>query len=478
MPSCASVSPYAPLALMLLSLGAGEPEDLTNLEVALTRHTRDIYAVDLDEIKKRGVLRVLTRNNSAHYYIARGEQRGFEYELAKAFAKELGVRLAVVVPPSRNALIKGLLDGHGDMIAAGTTITNVRGEKVLFTPPVTSAPRVVTTHENIVKPLETLEDLSAFEIHLSFRSTTLRDMRAVETKLGRALRLVDVTDGVEMEAMVHRVGEGEYEATVIDEDLLHLAQAAGEPVQTGVIISEARHKGWAVHPGAPALHEAASQFIEKHSKSGLIRILYGKYYRANSRFAKKAQELEYRADASGTISPYDDLFKEAEAETGLDWRLLAAVAYTESRFDPKAESRWGAKGLMQVLPSTAKSIGFRSLDSPRAQVMAGAKYLARLVSRFDESIAERQRIRFALAAYNAGLGHVYDARRLAEQTKKNPDRWFKNVEEALKLKMDKKWHEKTRHGYCRAVETVQYVSSIQTRYDVYVRHVKHATRDK
>ncbi len=468
----------APLALMLLLCGADEePEDHSNLEVALTRHTREVYAADLDEIKKRGVLRMLTRNNSASYYIARGEQRGFEYELAKAFAKSLGVRLAVVVPPSRNALIKGLLDGEGDIIAAGTTITAARGEKVLFTPTVVSAPRVVTTHEHIVKPLETLEDLAAFQVHLSFRSTTLRDMRAVETKLGRALSLIDVTDGVEMEEMVNRVGTGQYEATVIDEDLLHLAQAAGEPVQTGVVISEPRDKGWAVHPGAPALHAAASEFIEKHQKTGLIRILYGKYYRANSRFAQPSQPHDYRADAAGVISPYDDLFKEAEAETGLDWRLLAAVAYTESRFDAKAESRFGAKGLMQVLPSTARSIGFKSLADPRSQIMAGARYLARLVSRFDSSIAERQRVRFALAAYNAGLGHVYDARRLAESTGKDPDRWFQNVEEALKLKMDRRWHEKTRHGYCRAVETIQYVSSIQSRYDVYVRHVKHGTRD-
>lgn len=461
------------IALLLLSTGSGDFEDHSNLEATLTRHTRERYAGDLEEIKKRGVLRMLTRNNSASYYIARGDERGFEYELAEAFAKSLGVRLAVVVPPSRNALIKGLLDGEGDIIAAGMTITPARGDKVRFTPQILASSRVITTHEDIIKPLETIGDVAGFEVHLSFRSTTLRDLRRVEDQLGTPLRLVDVTDGVEMEEMVHRVATGEYEATVIDEDLLKLAIAAGEPVKSGVVVSEPRAKGWAFHPGAPALAEAATAFVEKHQKTGLIRILYGKYYRASSRFAKRAQELEYRADASGVISPFDDLFREAEKETGLDWRLLAAVAYTESRFDADAESRFGAVGLMQVLPSTAKSIGFPDVRAPRNNILAGAKYLARLVSRFDDAIDERQRVRFALAAYNAGLGHVYDARRLAKKIDKQDDRWFGNVEEALRLKTDRRWHEQTRHGYCRALETITYVSSIQARYDVYVRHVPH-----
>lgn len=469
------MSPLAPLLLALLA-APGDAEDLSNLESALTRHTRFRYAGDLEEIKKRGVLRVLTRNNSSGYYIARGTERGFQYELAAAFAKALDVRLAIVVPPSRNGLMESLLDGRGDMIAAGMTITPERAEKVVFTPKVTAAGRVVATHEDIIKPLEQIEDLLAFTVHLSFRSTTYRDLAAVQDKLPLPLTLRDVKGGLEMEEMIARVGNGEYEATVIDEDLLGLAMAAGEPVRPGPRVSEPKEKGWAFHPGAPALQQAASEFIAKSQKNGLIRILYAKYYKPQARGARFARELDYRADASGVISPYDDLFRAAEKETGLDWRLLAAVAYSESRFDPKAESRFGAVGLMQVLPSTAKSVGVTNPRDPAESVKAGSRYLARLVSRFDPKIDERQRIRFALAAYNAGLGHVYDARRLAKQIGKDENRWFQNVEEALRLKMDKKWHEKTRHGYCRAVETITYVSRIQSHYDVYVRHVKHETR--
>ncbi|NJK88156.1 MAG: transporter substrate-binding domain-containing protein [Myxococcales bacterium] len=113
-----------------------------DLESSLMRHTREQYAADLEGIRRRGVLRVLTLNNSSSYFITRGTQRGFEYELAEAFAKELGVRLAIVVPTSRGSLIEELLAGNGDLIAAGMTKTEARAEKVRFTRPLLSSPRV------------------------------------------------------------------------------------------------------------------------------------------------------------------------------------------------------------------------------------------------------------------------------------------------------------------------------------------------
>jgi membrane-bound lytic murein transglycosylase F len=157
---------------------------------------------------------------------------------------------------------------------------------------------------------------------------------------------------------------------------------------------------------------------------------------------------------------------------GIDWRLLAAVAYAESRFDPKAESRFGAKGLMQLLPSTAKRVGVTDLLDPRKNVLAGARYLERLMKIFaDDGVDPRQQIRFALAAYNCGLGHVMDARDIARKIGKDPDRWFNEVEDAMRLKQNPKWHRRTRYGYARARETIAYVSRIQSQYDVFARHV-------
>lgn len=462
-----------PALLLLVQTEVSEPRDLSNLEVALTRHTRDRYVADIDEIKRRGVLRVLTRNSSATYFVARGAQRGFQLELARAFAETLGVRLAMVVPPTRDALIEALLAGEGDMIAAGMSVTPARAEKVRFTPPLFNAKRYFVTHRHTVKMVESIEDLTQFDIHLNFRSTTYATMKQLQAKTGRPLRLFDVEGDAEMEEMLQRVSAGVYEATVADLSLVELAQAAGAEVEPRLQLGGERPKGWAVHPAAPGLAEAASAFVQKHRTSGLIRMMYARYFKPDSRFAARARDLEYRADADGALSPFDELFKEAGRETGIDWRLLAAVAYSESRFNAKAQSRWGAVGLMQVLPNTAKRVGItKKLKDPRNNILAGARYLRRLAGIFGQAgVAKRQQMRFALAAYNSGLGHIFDARELAEQTGLDRNRWFHNVEEALKLKQDRRWHEKTKYGYARAAETVKYVSKIQTRYDVYVRHV-------
>ncbi len=439
------------------------------MEQSLTRHTQARYVADLDAIKRAGVLRVLVRNNSAAYFVARGAQRGFQFELASAFAKSLGVRVAFVSPPSRDQLIGSLLSGEADLIAAGMTITPSRGEKVRFTRPVLKTHRVVVTAADHKTPVENLDDLRNLEIHLNFRSTTYRDAQRLEKLLGAPLNMVDITDGVEMEQMMRRVSEGRYEATIVDDNLVDQQVGEGLAIKSRISIGDALPKGWALHPGAGKLRVAADAFISKNRS--LINVLYHRYFRPTARGAKHAKDA-FRADRSGRLSPYDAMLKAAGEAEGIDWRLLAAIAYTESRFDPAAESRFGAQGLMQVLPSTARSLGFKDIRRPRENIRAGARYLKRLISRFDDpKIEKRQRVRFALAAYNAGLGHVLDARSLARKVGVDPDRWFRNVERALLLKKERKWHEKTKFGYCRAGETVKYVSQVQARYDVYSRLV-------
>lgn len=461
------------LLVLIAQNDVAPARDLSNLEVALTRHTRKRYIGDVEEIKRRGVLRVLTRNSSATYFVAKGAQRGFQFELAQTFADTLGVRLAMVVPPTRDALLEALLAGEGDMIAAGMSHTPARAEKVRFTAPLFSARRVFVTHRHTIKFVESARDLAQFDIHLNFRSTTMGNIRDAQKEAGQPFRLFDVGGEAEMEEMLRRVSAGVYEATVSDLSLVDLAKAGGANVEPRFEMGEPRDKAWAFHPQAVQLAELADKFVRKHRKSGLIRMMYARYFKANSRYAARARNLEYRADADGAISPYDELFKQMAKETGIDWRLLAAVAYSESRFDAQAKSRWGAVGLMQVLPNTAKRVGISvGLERPRNNIRAGARYLRRLARIFEQAgVSKRQQMRFALAAYNAGIGHIFDARLLAEATGRDRNRWFANVEEGLRLKQDRKWHEKTKYGYARASETIKYVSKIQSRYDVYVRHV-------
>lgn len=456
-------------------VGDGE----VNLEQVL-RSSPIRHTGDLDEILARGTLRVLTRNNSSHYFVLRGEQWGFQYELAQRFAERLGVRLQMVVPEDRDSLTNALLEGEGDIIAAGMTITAGRGERVVFSPAVTHARRVVVTHEDIVKRLEQPAELSRFVLHLNFRSTTFSMAQAYQRRLGLPLLVQDVPPDVEMEEMLRRVGAGEYEATIVDENLLRLEQAAGTPVEARIPIGASIAKGWAFRPSATRLTEEAAAFIERHQRDGLIRVLYAKYFLPSTRLARGARDFEFRADEEGRISPYDDIFRRVGGETGIDWRLLAALAYSESRFNPTVRSAFGALGLMQVMPSTARQVkGIRlpkdperALLEPELNIQLGARYLSWLMARFEqEGVSRKQQIRFALAAYNAGLGHIMDARELARRTGRDPNLWFGNVEQAIQLKKDRKWHATTRFGFCRADQVINYVSRIQTRYDVYVRHV-------
>ena len=458
---------------VLLALAASQPDpavpDVDEFAFSLTRHTLERYVADLPGLKKRGVLRVLTRNNSVSYYVARGAERGFEFELASAFAEALGLRVTFVVPERRGQLIGALLAGEGDIVAAGMSVTPARSEKLEFTRPYLKSQRVVATRDGLVPAPHDPRDLLDLTIHLSFRSTTFQDAKALSAELGAPLRLVDVEDGVEMERMMERVADGTYEATIVDDVLLGLEQAAGLPLAAGPGIGQPRDKAWAVHPAAPRLARAANRFLDRQRR--LVAILRGRYFRP-SRTARSARSEVYRADRSGRISPYDRLFRRVGERVGIDWRLLAAVAYTESRFDPVAKSRFGARGLMQLLPTTAARVGATRLFDPAENVEAGGKYLRRLMKVFaGDGVDREEQIRFAVAAYNCGLGHVMDARNLAKRTGRDPNRWFGQVEAAMKLKEQPEWHRTTRYGYARARETIAYVARVQSQYEVFTRHV-------
>jgi len=464
----------AALGLLFLLAGAeaDEPDPFRNLEFTLTRHTRDRYAVDLEGIRSRGVLRVLTRNNSSAYFVARGRERGFEFELARSFARRLGVRVAFVVPDQRSDLIEMLHAGLGDMVAAGMTRTAARAERVRFSEPLLEADRVVAAHPKLVKRVESPADLAQLKIHTSFKSTTFRTAVRFGQIHDVKLDVADVPSGLEMEEQLRMVAEGEYEAVIVDSNILDLARAAGVEAEAVWSIGPPLPKSWAFHPDAVELQAEADAFIGASRRNGLLNIMYVRYYLPHALGFRTAQDVAFRADADGAISPYDELFRKAGDMVDIDWRLLAAIAYAESRFDPTVRSAWGAMGLMQVLPSTARRVGVRDPSTPWGSVRAGALYLRRLFDFFEEEgLPLRQRIRFALASYNAGLGHVIDARKLAPLIDRDPNRWFNHVEDALELKRHRKWHERSKYGYARAGETIAYVSRVQAQYDVFVRHV-------
>ena len=447
---------------------------------ALTVHTRVTATPDLAGIKERKVLRVLTRNNALTYLLYRGAQFGFDYDLSELLAEALGVRLEIIVVPSRDQLIPWLLEGRGDLIAASLTATDDRMEKVLFSRPYLYTDEVIVARKRARDAPKTIEDLAGRTVHVRSSSSYARTLQALQAR-GIDIKIAEVPEDMETEAIIEGVAKRKYALTVADRHILEVELAYGTRVQAGPKLTEVAPRAereatrfapdggkdiaFAMRPDAVKLKAFIDGWIKKNYRGRRYNILKRRYLssgRAVRRYRRR------RVGRTGQISPYDKIIQKYASRYHFDWRLMAAQAFVESRFNPKAQSWVGARGLFQVMPRTGASLGFYKLEDPDVGTHAGIKYMDRLVRRFDPKLPFRQRVRFALAAYNAGLGHVMDARKLARQKGWDPDRWFGNVERAMLLLSERKYYRKARHGYCRGKEPVAYVSHIQAKYQAYV----------
>lgn len=437
------------------------------MQRALHAHATEAGVFDLDAIKKRGSLRMLTRNNAISYFLHKGQQQGFDYELLKLFAKDHGLRLDVVVPPEASDLIPWLLEGKGDVIAAQLTITDAREEQVASSTPYLSADEVLVQRAG-TPPLTSLADLKGKTIHVRKSSSFKSTLDALQAAHG-PFTVVDAPEGTETEELIAQVGRGEIPLTVADSTLAAVETAYRSDVAVTLPLKSGVQIGYATRPGSKKLQGALDAFVKKRFR-GLEYNVLKKQYFENRRVITAGHDADVRA--TGSVSDFDALMKERARQYGLDWRLLAAQAYQESRFDPKAKSWVGAQGLFQVMPATGREMGFTDLEDPQQGVHAGAQYMAKLIDSFDSRIPFKQRVRFALAAYNAGRGHVEDARLLAAEQGLDPNRWFGNVERTMLLLQQPKYARRARHGYCRGEEPVKYVSEIQSRYDNWLAVVK------
>jgi membrane-bound lytic murein transglycosylase F len=436
------------------------------VQSALTTHAKKLSTGDLDEMKKRGSLRMLTRNNAVSYFLHQGNQRGFDYELLRMFAKEQGLRLDVIVPADASELLPWLTEGRGDVIAAQLSDTDERRNSIEFSEPYLFAEEVLVQPAGEA-PIASVADLKGKTIHVRKSSSYRTTLDALKAEGG--FTIVDAPEEKETEQLIAMVGRKEIPLTVADSNIANVELTYRSDVQTTLVLKADRKIAYGVRKENKALKEALDAFVKKNFK-GLEYNVLKKQYFENKKNIDTAHASDTRA--TGALSIYDELIKQRSKEYGLDWRLMAAQAYQESRFDPEAKSWVGALGLFQVMPATGKEMGFVNLKDPDEGTHAGVKYMAKLIDQFEKDLPFKQRVRFALASYNAGRGHVEDARRLAKEQGLNPDKWFGNVEKAMLLLQEPKYSKKARHGYCRGEEPVKYVSEIQSRYDNYLTVVK------
>ena len=426
------------------------------------------FTGDLDEIRKRGVLRVLTRNSAATYYVWRGRLAGFEYEMAVRLAKHLGVHLEIVVPPTRAQLVPWLLEGRGDLVAAG--LPRARGPAadlgVAFSVP-THAVKAQFIGRAEDSEVDTPQELAGHSVAARRSSAAWPALEELKAS-GIDLELVAVPEVLEDEDLIEGIAAGEYDLALLGSSAAATQLAWRQDVRVLLEQEEAVPMAWALRPGNPKLLAEIDAFLSDPKRESDRATVRRRYFESRDRMRSQGKA---RIAGDGRISPYDDVVRRWSAHYGYDWRLISAQMYQESGFDPKATSHVGAFGLMQLMPATADQMDVADWKEPAGNVQAGVKYMAWVRDRFEGDVPERERRWMALAAYNAGIGHVTDGRLLAQEQGLDPNRWFGNVEKAMLLKRDPEHYRKTRFGFCRCTEPVEYVSRIRELYRAYSQAV-------
>lgn len=418
---------------------------------------------DWDAIVAAGRLRMLTVNQPTTYYLWRGERLGYEYEMVGLFAAAHDLEVEVVVAPDIGGLFERLGEGGGDLIAASLVPTDEREAMGLrFTRP------YLLIRETFVTTGEPVTDLA----DLAGRSVTVNPV----TSYAATLAGLDPDPVFEIDhrdasttAILDAVLSGGADVTLVDSHRAEL-EATFEPrLSLGLALEPELGLCWAVRASSEELVSRLDAFIGRNYRGYDFNVLRNKYFQ-NKRRMERQQRDRVEGDV---LSPYDGMVKRWAGEHGLDWRLVVAQMYQESGFDPEQVSFAGAEGLLQVLPRTAREMGFdpEELDDPETGIRAGVAYLAWTRERFP-ALPVGEQLWFALGAYNAGVGHVSDGRRLARQLGLNDSVWFDNVERAMLKLAEPEYANRATYGYVRGSEVVRYVREIRDRHGAYVEHLR------
>lgn len=424
---------------------------------------------DLDGITARGVLRVLTQPDPLSAYVLDGRPVGFEYEVLERFAQSQGLRLELVVPPTRADLQTWLRDGRGDVVAASLDLpsgAHAMGAApgVRFTRALSRSPMVPITQAGSL-PIQGVADLAGLTVAAHRSGERWAWLEGLRADAGKRFELVPAPEDLSPDEIMAGVADGVWDATVVDARLARLVLRERGDLQVGAPLGETS-QGWAVRSGNPQLLAALDAFLERGRDRPFYRAAWARHFRDTDRVAPW---LRPGLSDPPPLSPWDEVVQRHAGEQGLDWRLMVSLMYQESRFRPESQGPRGARGLMQVLPSTADGLGLGSARGPEASILAGSLYLAKLRQALPPSIRGADRTWFALAAYNAGPGHVEDARVVADRLGLDPDRWFGQTELAMARMAEPAIYRGLRFGGCQGRHTMVYVREVQGRYHAYLQ---------
>jgi membrane-bound lytic murein transglycosylase F len=410
----------------------------------------------LEQIRARHELRVVTLNLPTSYYLGSQGTEGLEFELARTFAAQLGVTLSMYPVANERAMQAALASGEADIAAAQLTATPEWHHSGKAAEPYARIPQLVVYARNGARPRSTLQ-LERAKLSVRAGSPQERILEHLHRTVAPALQWVE-TAPTNADPLAD-VDSGNADYAIIDAREYSFSHHLYPDVLVGFSLPADRPVQWIVRRGADDLLEGVNRFFQQMRESGrMVKLVQQNTGEARSFAYEESREFQtHLADRLPRFRPW---FEQASEESGIDWRLLAAVGYQESKWDPLAVSNNGALGVMMLTSNTAEALGIKDRTNAQQSIFAGARYLAEMREKVPDRIPEPDRTWFTVAAYNVGFGHLEDARVLAEMDGKNPDSWT-DVRDELPRLAEARWFTKVKRGYARGWEPVQFVDRVQ-----------------
>jgi membrane-bound lytic murein transglycosylase F len=408
----------------------------------------------LERIRERGELRVVSLGSPGTEYVGAQGPQALEYELATQFATRLGVRLVMHPVATEAALVEELRSHRADVAAANLAFDARWSAEALPAHPYDQVSQVVVYQRGHFAP-HALGELVGHPLVVSAGSAQSAILSRLKASANSALAWTELT-GADPLA---EVAAGRADFAVLDAPEFALARVRYPTLAIGFELGERRPAQWLVGHTALDLKNAVNAFFADLDSTNDLREILARHEGESPRFRLRAgrELVDHMVER---LPRLQELFETASASTGVDWRLLAAIGYQESQWNPLATSPNGAEGIMMLMPDTADELGVEDRDDPRENIMAGARYFVQVHAMIPERIREPDRTWLALAAYNVGFGHLEDARIITQMRGGNPDRWA-DVREHLPLLADETFYPLAKRGYARGWEPVQFVERIQ-----------------
>ncbi len=411
----------------------------------------------LDEVRATGELRVVTRNGPNTFYTGGDGPAGPEYDLLMGFANSLHVRLRLIVVDRQADVLPEIIGGGAHLAAAGLTINPETARLVEFGPAYQQVTEHLVYRDGRHRPRD-VRQLQGKRLEVASGTSYVKTLAKAQA-LNPDLVWTE-NPYADQEDLLKRVADGSLDYTVVKSNTYAIYRSYIPEIRVAFNLAEGESVAWAFPKRSdPSLREAATRYFAQIRASGELDRTLDRYYSHMTRIDYVGTH-QYTKDVRARLPSYRSLFKIAAEQHGLDWRLLAAIGYQESKWDPEAVSPTGVRGLMMLTEQTARTFGVEDRTDPAQSIRGGARYFAHILAKLPKSIEEPDRTWFALAAYNIGYGHLLDARRITKAGGGDPDQWV-DVRPSIRLLANPEYSARTRYGFARGGETLYFVNNVR-----------------